>query len=261
MSRQGFLPYHAENTHFEVEMGSNLLLRQIFGVTLSILLFTSFFFVGCGASEEDNSQPFIETISDKTLNVGDETTVEVNITDADVDDTHIISAFTDDTIIATVSVRDTTLTIMAMEAGTATVTVTATDDSGQDNVASVPVTFEVTVNEPPPSVQIGIGINQPPSSFIDKGACTVGMTLKPGKGCSYDSNEPFAEIIFSVLQDGTVCREQVPLRRVQIEIPEQFQVRNTKFCVEWNIERDNFFGTSFSASKNPDGSWTIENVP
>ncbi len=150
-----------------------------------------------------------------------------------------------------------------MEAGTATVTVSATDDSSQDNAAAVPVTFAVTVNPPLPTetFEVGIGINQPPSSFIDKGACTVGMTLQPGEGCSYDSNEPFAEIIFFVLQDGTVCREQVPLLRGQIEIPEQFQVRNTKFCVEWNIERDNFFGTSFAANKNPDGSWTIENVP
>jgi hypothetical protein len=96
--------------HLEVEMKSNPLLVQIFGVTLSTLLFTSFFFVGCGAVEEDNNQPSIETITDKTLNVGDETKVEVTITDADVDDMHIISASSDDATIATVSVRDVTLT-------------------------------------------------------------------------------------------------------------------------------------------------------
>ena len=87
------------------------------------------------------------------------------------------------------------------------------------------------------------------------------MTLKSGEGCSYDSNKAFAENIFSVLPDGSACREQVPLLRGQIEIPEQFRPRNLKFCVEWDIERDDFFGTNFSASKNPDGSWTVKSVP
>ena len=33
------------------------------------------------------------------------------------------------------------------------------------------------------------------------------------------------------------------------------------FCVEWDIERDDFFQTSFAASKNPEGSWIVKNVP
>ena len=236
---------------------------QILGVALSILLFTSLCFLGCGAVEDDNSQPSIETVTDQTLNVGDETKVKVTITDTDVDDTHTINASSDDTTVTTVSMSDATLTIKAVAVGTATITVFATDNTEQDNAAAVPVTFEVTVNEPPPTetFEIGIGLNQPPSSFIDRGACTVGMTLKPGEGCSYDSNDPFAEIIFSVLQDGTVCREQVPLFRGQLEIPGEHRPRNLKLCVEWDIEEDDFFGTSFSASKNPDGSWTIEDVP
>ena len=241
-------------------MKSNPLLRQIFGVTLSTLLFTSLCFLGCGAFGNDNSQPSIGGITDQTLNVGDETTVEVTITDADLDDTHAISTFSDDTTIVTVSVSHTTLTIEAVAAGTATVTVSATDDSGQDNAATTPVTFEVTVNEPPPSVQIGIGINQPPSSFIDKGDCTVGMTLQPGEGCIYD-DDLFAELIFFVRHDGNACREQVPKVIEGIEIPEHLRPRKLKFCVEWDIERDDFFETRFAASKNPDGSWTIENVP
>ena len=163
-------------------MKPNPLLRQIFNVTLLIPLFTSFFFAGCGASEDDNTQPSIETINDKTLNVGDETTVEVNITDADIDDTHIISASSDDTTVATVSVRDATLTIIGVEVSNTTVIVSVTDDSDQDNAAAVPVTFQVTVNEPPPSVQIGLGVNQPPSSFVDKGDCTVGMYGATGRG-------------------------------------------------------------------------------
>lgn len=245
-------------------MKSNPLLRQIFGVTLSTFLFASLFFIGCGAFEEDNSQPAIETITDKTLNVGDRTQVDVTITDADVDDTHIISASSDDTTVATVSVRDTTLTITAVEVGNATVTVSATDDSSEGNALSIPVTFEVTIDPPATGVTVGLGINQPPSSFIDKGDCTAGMTLKPGESCSYDSNNPLAKINFSVLQDGTACREEVPDSwdfEGELQIPEQFQPSDLKLCVEWNIGRDNFFDTDFAASKNPDGSWTIENVP
>ncbi|MCE2396954.1 hypothetical protein J4G02_20740 [Candidatus Poribacteria bacterium] len=67
---------------------------QIFGATLSILLFTSLFFVGCGASEEDNSQPSIETITGNAV-------------------------------------------------GKATITVSATDNSGQDSATAVPVTWEL----------------------------------------------------------------------------------------------------------------------
>jgi hypothetical protein len=241
-------------------MKPNPLWVQIFGATLSILLFTSLLFVGCGAFEDDNSQPSIETITDKTLNAGDETTVKVTITDADVDDTHIINASSDDTNIATVSVDENSLTITGNGVGRAMITVSATDKSGQDSAAAVPVTFEVTVEEPLPSVQIGIGINQPPSSFINKGPCTVGMTLKPGEGCSYD-DDSLAELIFFVREDGTACREQVPKVIEGIEIPEDFRPRKLKFCVEWDIERDDTFETSFAASKKPDGSWTVRNVP
>lgn len=240
-------------------MKPNPLWIQIFGATLSTLLFTSLLFVGCGAFEDDNSQPSIETISDKTLEVGDTRKARVYITDADVDDTHIINASSDDTNIATVSVDEDSLTITGNGVGKATITVSATDNSGQDSAAAVPVTFEVTVEEPLPSTQIGIGINQPPSSFIDKGPCTVGMTLRQGEGCIYD-DDSLAERIFFVREDGTACREQVP-KVIRFEIPEDLRPRRLKFCVEWDIERDDAFETSFAASKNPDGSWTVRNVP
>ena len=237
--------------------------RKIVILTLATaMLITSVFFVSCG-EQDDNSQPSIELIIDQTLEVGDKTTVDVNIIDADVDDTHTISAASDDPAIATVSVRDNTLSITGEAVGMAMITVSATDDSGQDNDTSTPVTFKVTVNEPPPSVEvtIGLGVNQPPVSFINKGMCAVGMTLKPGEGCSYDSNEFFAEINFFVGDDGIACREQVPKVIEGIEIPEHLRPRNLRFCVEWNIEQDDFFGTSFAASRNPDGSWTVRNVP
>ena len=235
--------------------------KTVVSILATASLVTSLVLAGCGASEDDNNQPTIKPISDKTLNQGDKKTVDVNITDADVDDTHIISAFTDNTTVAAVSVDEASITITGKAVGIATLTVFVSDDSGQDNAAATPVTFKATVNEPGQSVRIGIGLNQPPSSFVDKGACTVGMTLQPGEGCSYDSNDSFAEIIFFVRLDGTVCREQVPLFRGELPIPDDLQPRNLKFCVEWNIERDDFFETDFAASKNPDGSWTIDSVP
>lgn len=214
-------------------MKSNLLLRQIFGVTLLALLFTSFFFAGCGAFEEDNSQPTIETIADKTLNVGDETKVEVTITDADVDDTHTISAFADDTTVATVAVRDATLTITGMATGITVVKVSVTDDSGQDNAAATLTTFLVTVKE-----------------LVNKGTCITGLTLQPGESCSYGP-----KIVFSVRQDGTVCREsELPVYREVFGI----NIELGKLCGNYDIEQDDYFETNFAASKNPDGSWTID---
>ena len=230
---------------------------------LTITLFgPPFVLIGCGALD-DNSQPEIEPITDETLNVGDDKTVDVYITDADVDDIHTIDASPDNPSVAMVSVNEDFLTIIGNAVGEAIITVSATDDSGQNNAEAIPVTFKVVVNEPPPSVQIGFGVNQP-LSYIDKGACTVGMNLKPGEGCSYDSNKPFVEIIFAVREDGAACREEVLSSEGfggQLELPEQLQPRNLRFCVEWDIETDDFFETSFAASRNPDRSWTVKNVP
>ncbi len=59
------------------------------------------------------------------LEVGDETTVEVNIIDADVDDTHDINASSDDTRIANVSANKITLTVIGVTAGIAAITVSS----------------------------------------------------------------------------------------------------------------------------------------
>ena len=108
--------------------------------------------IGCG--QEDNSQPVIEAIPDIKLNVDAESTVEVNITDADFRDTHSISASSSDKTIAIVSanparrVRNSfiaTLSISIKAEGVTTITVSVTDDSGQDNAESTPVTFQVSV--------------------------------------------------------------------------------------------------------------------
>ena len=235
--------------------------KTVVSILTTILLGTSLVIIGCGVFD-DNSQPVIKMIPDKTLEIGDKRRAKVYITDTDIDDIHTINAFSDNTNIAAVSVDDASFTITGKAVGIATITVSATDDSGQDNATSVPVTFQVTVKEPIPRVglEFGIGRNQPPSSFVDKGVCSVGMISKPGEGCSYDSNELLAKINFFVRQDGTVCREQVP-DFGGLPIPEDLLPRKLKFCVEWDIEQDDFFETRFAASKNPDGSWTVKRVP
>ena len=130
-------------------------------ITLSILIMAvlasvSIFVVGCGevddeAEAEDefvvNNQPSIGAISDQTVDVGSTVEVAVTITDADVGDTHTINASSGDTTIAAVSVDGASLTTTSKAAGTTTITVTATDNSGQDNAKANPITFKVSVNE------------------------------------------------------------------------------------------------------------------
>ena len=131
--------------------------RKFFTLMLTVLL-TPLVLVGCGEIEEEennqpvivekNNQPVIAAISDQTLEVGDEASIEVNITDADADDTHTISAVSDDTAVATVSVSNTILTITSIADGTTAITVSAKDNSGQDNAEATPLSFGITVKDP-----------------------------------------------------------------------------------------------------------------
>ena len=213
-------------------------------ILTTVLLSMSFVFIGCGAFEDDNNQPSIKTITDQTLNLDDKITVDVNITDADIDDTHTINASSDDRTVATVSVGAASITITAKAEGVATITVSATDDSGQDNAAATPVAFKVTVNEPPP----------PPPIRANR-VCKVGMTLGPGESCGYGP-----KVVFSVREDGTACRaSSQPIYHNVFGI--DVRIDNPSICGNHDIGRDDFFNTSFSASKNEDGSWTIKSVP
>lgn len=107
---------------------------------------------------DNNSQPVIEAIPDQTLDAGAEMTVAVNITDADVGDTHTLNASSDDTAVATVSMNNVTFTIIGIAAGMTTITISAMDDSGQDNAAATPLTFKVAIEDPdPPDVLIYTG--------------------------------------------------------------------------------------------------------
>ncbi len=100
---------------------------------------------GGGDSAVPNASPTVGALEDRTLVVGDETTVEVSVTDTNAADTHTLTASSSASEVATVAVQGTTLTLAAVAAGAATITVTARDSSGAANAESAPVTFDVTV--------------------------------------------------------------------------------------------------------------------
>ena len=130
-----------------------LVANRKFSILILPFLLASFVLVGCGEDDEDNNrlvednnQPVIEAIPDKIVDADGAVTVEVNITDVDGDDTHTIRASSNNKAIATVSAKNTTLTINGIAGGMATITVSVTDNSGQENAAATPITFQVTVN-------------------------------------------------------------------------------------------------------------------
>ena len=167
-----------------------------------------------------NNQPSIDALADQTINAGDTVEVEVHITDLNLDDEHTISASSSDTDVATVSVVETTLSVEGIAAGTAVIEVVATDNSGQDNAASIPVTFNLTV-----------------TNF-----CKVGDVLQPGDSCQDGTGDEF-----TVLENGSgrYLGDRV-----------LFLAGNgINMFVTINGKR-----YSFSAAKKADGSWEIESV-
>lgn len=92
-----------------------------------------------------NAKPTVQAIPDQSLTIGDSAEVTVSVTDTDAADTHTLSASVTNEDAAAVTVDGMVLTINAIDSGVATVTVTATDNSGRDNDTSDPTTFEITV--------------------------------------------------------------------------------------------------------------------
>ena len=100
-----------------------------------------------------NSRPVVTPIPDKTAEVGVAATVRVEVEDADSDDEHTLIASSSNEAVARVSPGDGTLTleITGVAVGEATITVTATDDSGAPNAESAAVPFGVRVPPPVPN--------------------------------------------------------------------------------------------------------------
>ena len=198
---------------------------------------------GMDRSGPSNSPPVIKGIPDATLEYGDSTTVTVRIEDQDPDDSHTLSADCEDQGVARSSVEDGTITITAWGLGATTCSVYATDSSGQDNARSAAVTFRVTVTEPP----------------VDLGACQVGLRVRPGESCSYPAG-PY-QVRFSVKPDGSSCRKSDKPITKEV-FGSQVTIRGLgDVCVYHDIRGDDVFDTDFSADQDPDGSWTVREVP
>lgn len=150
-------------------------------ILTAVLFGMSFVFIGCG----ENDQPFIETIDNQTIAINARKTLEIYIEDSDEKDMHTVSAFSENSNIAAVSVSERNLdsvgiadlTVKGVAEGSTIVTVSATDDSGQDN-ATAEQAFEVTVVE----TQVVASTPSPlKESSLDGSVVTfsfIGLTLK-----------------------------------------------------------------------------------
>ena len=131
---------------------TNKLAKVNFLIRTVILFIVSIVIIGCG---RENEQPSIETIPDQTVAINARKMVEIYITDTDEKDKHTVSAYSENPNVATVSVNErdlntigvADLTIESVTAGSTFVTVSATDDSGQDN-ATDELVFKVITVEP-----------------------------------------------------------------------------------------------------------------
>ena len=99
-----------------------------------------------------NSRPAVGSIPDRTVPRGSTDTETVAVTDGDSGDTHTVSANSSATGVATVSVNGKRLTVRGLSCGTATMTVTARDNSGESNASSSSSEFFVTVPNSRPAV-------------------------------------------------------------------------------------------------------------
>ena len=101
---------------------------------------------GCGGGGGDiNFQPLVGAIGDQTLALDESLSVQVSVTDGNPEDRHRITASSSEADVASVTVNGTALTVTGVAPGTATITVTAQDNSAEANAASLPVRFNVTV--------------------------------------------------------------------------------------------------------------------
>ncbi len=101
---------------------------------------------GAGTGGNTNLQPSVGAIDDQSLAIGETVNIAVSVSDGNAGDTHSVTARSSDSGVASVTVSGTELTVNGVAAGTATITVTARDNSGAVNAESPAVSFEVTVS-------------------------------------------------------------------------------------------------------------------
>ena len=104
--------------------------------------------LGESASTVTNKRPRVAFIDDQSLVIGDSVDVTVAVDDGDEMNMTTVQASVPENCVAALSTTDETLTLTGLMAGSVTVTVTATDDSGADNATSAARTFTVEVRHP-----------------------------------------------------------------------------------------------------------------
>ena len=151
-----------------------------FLILLVIVFGGSSVFVGCGS----NDQPFFETIEDQTLAIDARRTVEIHIRDSDKKDMHTVRASSANNRIATVVVNDRSIdpigiadfTIEGVAEGRTYITVSATDDSGEDN-ATFDQEFAVTVVEPELIVSTASPLKESTLDGSEVSLSVIGLTF------------------------------------------------------------------------------------
>jgi len=100
---------------------------------------------------------------------------------------------------------------------------------------------------------------------LTKGLSVVGMKLQSGKSCTYFADQ--VSITFYVNEDSDGCRISENSFEIQI-FGHPVPVKVNYICTDQditgddiNIKGDNPFNPNFLASKNLNGSWTIDKVP
>ena len=131
------------------------------------------------ASDANQAPATADTIEDQTVEAGAEVTVDVSAAFSDPDDDDLTYEATSDTPdIATASVSGSEVTVGGVAAGTATVTVTATDPGG----LSVSQTFDVTV-------EAASDANQAPATA----AAIEDQTVEVGAEVTVDVSAAFSD--------------------------------------------------------------------
>ena len=122
------------------QLMAGLLCRCVATLTAATLV------ASCGGGGSDiNFQPLVGAIGDQTLGEGETLSIQALVSDGNPEDSHRITASSSDAGVASVTVSGTMLTVNGVAPGTATITVTARDNSGEANAESLPVRFNVTV--------------------------------------------------------------------------------------------------------------------
>lgn len=151
-----------------------------FLILLTIVFGGSSVLIGCGS----NDQPFFETIDDQTLAIDARRTVEIHIRDSDKKDMHTVSASSANNRIATVVVNDRSIdpisiadfTIEGVAEGRTFITVSATDDSGENN-ATFDQEFMVTVVEPEIIVSTASPLKESTLDGSEVSLSVIGLTF------------------------------------------------------------------------------------